>query len=160
MRDERDGRLHFRHPALGFVDAFQAAWAQAFLLGNGANLLDVRLDIRSDQWAIAAHPALQIDKVIVVTDTPDMGLDLFTLRSETLVLPPGRFERLRGVLQAHGILGRAPWTARVGLSPYAWRVALQPLELRCGVGHSLVGRALFGRHGSRDRFDQLMLHME
>ena len=45
-RDELDGRLHFGHDPLGFVDALQAALAESFVLGNGANLLDVPLDIR------------------------------------------------------------------------------------------------------------------
>ncbi len=44
-RDELDGRLHFRHDALGFLDALQAALAEPFVLGNSANLLDVPLDI-------------------------------------------------------------------------------------------------------------------
>ena len=44
-RDELDGGLHFRHDALGFLDALQAVLAEPFVLGNGANLLDVLLDI-------------------------------------------------------------------------------------------------------------------
>jgi len=44
-RDKLDGRLHFRHDALGFFDAFQAALAEPFMLGNRTNLLDVSLNI-------------------------------------------------------------------------------------------------------------------
>src|SRR6266581_1871786 len=66
-RDARDGRLHFRHHALGFFDALHAALAESFLLGHGANLLDVPLDTRGDEVAVSAHPALQIDKMVVVT---------------------------------------------------------------------------------------------
>ena len=44
-RDELDGRLHFRNDALGFLNALQAGLAEPFVLGNGANLLDVLLDI-------------------------------------------------------------------------------------------------------------------
>ena len=80
-RDELDGRLHFRHHPLGFVDALQAALAESFLLGNGANLLDVPLDIRGDELAVSAYPALEIDKVVVVANAPDTRLDLFTLLS-------------------------------------------------------------------------------
>ena len=87
-------RLHFRHHPLGFVDAFQAALAESFLLGNGANLLDVLLDIGGDELAVSAYPALEIDKVVVVANAPDTRLDLFTLLRETLVLMTGRFERL------------------------------------------------------------------
>src|SRR5262245_34345559 len=60
-RDERDGALHFWHDPLGFGDALQATLAESFLPGNGANLLDVALNIRGDELAIAAHSALQID---------------------------------------------------------------------------------------------------
>src|SRR5438552_5255339 len=69
-RDERDGALHFRHHPLGFVDALQAALAESFLLGNGANLIDMLLNIRGNELTIAAYPALEIDKVVVVTNAP------------------------------------------------------------------------------------------
>src|SRR5262249_57124480 len=48
-RDERDSRLHFRHHPLGFLDTFQAALTEPCLLGNGANLLDMLLDIRGNE---------------------------------------------------------------------------------------------------------------
>ena len=44
-RDERDSRLHFWHHPLGFLDTFRAALAEPFVLGNGANLLDMLLDL-------------------------------------------------------------------------------------------------------------------
>src|SRR5215510_13600537 len=69
-RDKRDGRLHFRHHPLGFLDAFQAALAESFVLGNGTNLRDVLLDISGNKLAVATHPALQIDKMVVVPDAP------------------------------------------------------------------------------------------
>src|ERR671935_2498776 len=100
-RDERDGRLHFGHHPLGFLDAFHAALAESFVLSNGANLRDMLLDIRGNELAIAAYPALQIDKVVVVTQAPDTRLDLFTLLSKTHVLTTGRFECLRSLFQAH-----------------------------------------------------------
>jgi hypothetical protein len=152
--------LHFQHHPLGFVDALQAALAECFLLGNGANLLNVPLDIIGDEVAIAAHPALQIDKMVVVTDAPDTRLDLFTLLRETLVLTTGRCEHLLGVLQAHGFLWGASWTGLFGLIIRALWIAWQPFELRCGFGDCLEGGPLFGRHGTRDRFDQLVLHMK
>src|SRR5437867_2786237 len=79
-------------------------WLRSFVLGNGANLLDVLLDIRRDQLAIAAHPALKIDTVVVVANATDARRDLFTVLSETLVLTTGRCEGLRGVLQAQAVL--------------------------------------------------------
>src|ERR1043166_3986352 len=118
-RDERDGRLHFRHHPLGFLDALQAALAQSFVLGKGANLLDVLLDISGNEVAVAAPPALQIDTMVVVADAPETRLDLCTLLRETLVLTTGRCEHLLGVLQAHGCLWGASWTVLFGLITHA-----------------------------------------
>src|SRR5215471_3887920 len=70
-RDELDGRLHFGHHPLGFLDTLHTALTESFVLGNGANLLDVLLDIRGNQLAVSTHPALQIDKMVVVPDAPD-----------------------------------------------------------------------------------------
>src|SRR5262249_35229544 len=94
--DKLDSRLHFRHHPLGFVDALQAALAELFVLGKGANLLDVLVDIRGDELAITAHPALKINKVVVVANATDARRDLCTLLSETLVLTTGRFEGVLG----------------------------------------------------------------
>ena len=100
--------LHFRHHPLGFVDALQAALAESFLLGNGAHLIDVLLDIGGNELTIAAYPALEIDKVVVVANAPDTRLDLFTLLTETRVLTTGRFECLLSLLQAHGFFWGTP----------------------------------------------------
>src|SRR5215208_2413811 len=159
-RDELDSRLHLWHHPLGFLDTFQAALAESFLLGHGANLLDVLLDIRGDELAVSAHPALEIDTMVVVANTTDTRLDLFALLSEPLVLTTSRFEGLLGVLQAHGFLWGAPWTALFGLITRVLRVTLQPFELLFGLGDGLVGRPFFGGHGTRNRFDQLVLDME
>src|SRR5215510_9869274 len=158
--DKRDSRSHFRHHPLGFVDTCQAALAEPFVLGNGANPRDVLVDISGDQLAIAALPALQIDKVVVVTTATDTRRDLCTLLSEALVLTACRCEGLLGLPQAHGVLWRAPWTALCGLVTRALRVALPPFELLCGFADGLLGSPLFGGHGPRDRFDEFMLHME
>jgi hypothetical protein len=101
-RDKLDGRLHFRHDAFSFVDTFQAARAEPFVLGNRTNLLDVSLNICGDELAVAAYSTLQIDKVVGVADAPETRLDLCALRREPLVLMAGRFERLLGVLQTLG----------------------------------------------------------
>ena len=114
-RDALDGRLHFGHAPLGCVDVLQAALAESCVLGNGANRLDVPLDIGGDAWAIAASPALASDKGIVVTNAPETRLDLGTLRTETLGLAPGRVERVLSWLQAYGVLWGTPCPARRGL---------------------------------------------
>src|SRR5262252_1022073 len=100
-RDKLDGRLHFRYDVLSFCDAFQAARAEPFLLGNRTNLLNMSLHIGGDELAVVTYSTLQIDKVVGVADAPDTRLDLCALRRELLVLTDGRFDRLLGVLQTH-----------------------------------------------------------
>src|SRR5207253_1337034 len=114
-RHKLDGRLHFRHDTLGFLDTLHAALAEPFMLGNGAKLLDVPLDSSGNELAVAAHPALEIDTMVVVADATQARLDLCTLLSETLVLTAGRFERVLGVLQAHGLFWAMARTTLFGL---------------------------------------------
>src|SRR6266436_7754439 len=57
-RDELDGGLHFRHHAFGLFDAIEARLAEPFLLSNGANRVDVLLDIPRNERAVATHAAL------------------------------------------------------------------------------------------------------
>ena len=159
-RDERDSRLHFWHHPLGFLDTFRAALAEPFVLGNGANLLDMLLDIRGNESTVSAHAALEIDTMVIVANATDIRLDLFALRSEPRVLATGRFERVLGLLQAHGFLWRPTRPALFGLVICAYRVGLQPFELRCGFADGLLCRPFFGGHGTRDGFDPLVLHMK
>src|SRR5262249_15352147 len=116
-RDELDSRLHFGQHPLGFLDTLQAALTQSCVLGNGANLLDALLDIRGNEAAVSVHPALKIDKMVIVANATDTRLDLFALLRESHVLATGRCERLLGLFQAHGFLGGGPWTALLGPIP-------------------------------------------
>ena len=159
-RDERDGRLHFRHDALGFLDAFSAALAEPCVRGHGAHLLEVSLDVRGDQRAVSTHPALAIDTRIGVANAAEALGDLFALRGEVLVLTTGRFEHLLGVLQVHACLWGPARPALLRLVTRAWRVGLHPFELLPGFGDGLVCRPLLRGHGTGDRFDQLVLYME
>ena len=43
--DQRKSRLHFGHHPLGFSDPIKTALAALFVLGNGANRVNVRADI-------------------------------------------------------------------------------------------------------------------
>ena len=52
--------------------------------------------------------------------------------------------------------GGTPWTVLFGLVTRA----LQPYQLLCGFADGLLGGPLFGGHGTRDCFDELMLYME
>jgi hypothetical protein len=72
----------------------------------------------------------------------------------------GRFERLLGLLQTHWRLSGAARTALVWLVIHSVQLRLHLIELRLRLDGRLVGGPLFGRYGTRDRFDQLVLHME
>jgi len=123
-RDELDGALHFRHHLLGCVDALHAALAASFVLGNGAHLIDVLLNIRGNELTIAAYPALEIDKVVVVANAPETRLDLCTLLTETRVLTTGRFECLLGLFQAYRFFWGATRSTLFGFVPRALRIVL------------------------------------
>ena len=77
--DKLDGRLHFRHDPLGFLDPLETSLAELFVLGDGANALHLRADICGDQPAVAPHAALQVDKVIGLANGLDALFDLCAL---------------------------------------------------------------------------------
>src|SRR5215831_12982534 len=127
--DKLDSGSHFGHDTLGFLDTLQTALAQSFVLGNGANVVDVPLNIRGDELAVAAHPALKIDKMVIVAEATDVRLDLLTLLSEALVLTARRGERLLGLLLAPGGFWGTARPVRFGLVTGALRAGLHVFEL-------------------------------
>jgi hypothetical protein len=90
-RDKLDGRLHFGYHTLGFLDPIQACLTETFLLGNGTNRIDVLLDIPSDEFAVATHPALQVDKVVRVANGANALGDRLALPGEALVFVASHF---------------------------------------------------------------------
>src|SRR5438094_4282946 len=118
------------------------------------------LNIRGDEWAIAAYPAFKIDKVIVVADASDVRLDLCPLLRKTRVLTTGRCKCVLSLFQAYRFLWRATRSTLCGFVTRALRVALQPFALLFGFRDRLVSGPFFGGQRTRDRFDQLVLHME
>ena len=70
------------------------------MLGDGADRVDVPLDITSNELAVATYAALQVDKVVGVADGADALGDLLALSSEALVLVASGFHVLRHLLQA------------------------------------------------------------
>jgi len=52
--------LHFGHHTLGFLDPLQACLAEAFLLSNDADRVDVLLDIPRNELAVATDTALHV----------------------------------------------------------------------------------------------------
>jgi hypothetical protein len=89
-RDKLNGRLHFGHHPLGFVDAIEAALAQVFVLSNGTNHCDVSADIGGDQLAVSTHAAVEVDKVIGLADGLKPLFDLLALLGQS---------RVEGVIQ-------------------------------------------------------------
>src|SRR5215470_952811 len=132
--DKLNGGSHFWHDTLGFLDTLHTALAEPFVLGNGANVRDVPLNIGGDEWAVSAHPALEIDKMIIVADATDVRLDLLTLLSETLMRTTRRFECLLGLLQAHGLFWGTARPGRFGLVTGALQTGLYVFELLLGFG--------------------------
>ena len=124
------------------------------------NLLDVPLDISGNELTVSTHPALEIDKLVGMADATDALSDLLAVLREALVLTTGRFECLRGVLQAHGGFWGPARTALFGLVTCALLVSLHPFELFHGFSDGLVCSPLFRGHGSGDGFDQFVLYME
>src|SRR5215471_18540226 len=84
-RDELDGGLHFGHHTLGFLNPLPACLAEACLVSNGANRVDVLLDIPRHELAVATYTALQVDTVVGMAEATDTLGDQRALLSETLV---------------------------------------------------------------------------
>src|SRR5215467_16251708 len=76
--DKREGGSHFGHDTLGFLDTLQTALAESFVLGTGAHVLDVPVKIGGDALAVAAHPALESDNMVIVAEATEVGLELLT----------------------------------------------------------------------------------
>jgi len=84
---------------LGFLNAVETALAEAFVLGNGANLIDLFSNIGGNQLAVSTHAALKVNKVVGLADGADALGNLLALVSEPLMFTAGRFECLLGLLQ-------------------------------------------------------------
>jgi hypothetical protein len=85
-RDKLDGGLYFGHHPLGFLNPVQTALAEPFVLRNGANPIDLRLDINGNEFAVATHATLYIDKVVGLADGTDALGNLLSLGTDGLEL--------------------------------------------------------------------------
>ena len=147
-RDKRDRRLHFGKHALGFLDALQARLAEPCVLGNGAHRVNLLLDISRNELPISTHTSLQIDKVVRMADSADTLSDLLALLADALVLLASHFSFLRELLQACGVLWRAPRTAFLRLAARALKLSLHLLKPLVSLGGCLAGRPLLRGHGA------------
>jgi len=120
----------------------------------------VPLDISGNELTVSPHPALKIDTMVGMADAADALSDLLALLSEARVLTTGRFACLRGLLQAHGGFWGPARTALFGLVTSALLASLHQFELFHSFSDGLVRSPRFRGHGTRDCFDQLVLHME
>jgi hypothetical protein len=141
-----DGRLPFGHHALGFRETLQARLAEVFLLGNGADRIDMLLDIPGHELAVSAAPSLQVNTVVSVTNGADALGDRLALPSETLVLLARGFHVLGNLLQARCRFGGTPWTTLFTRAAGVVTVLLHPLERLFGLRDGLGGRSLFDGH--------------
>jgi len=108
IRYELNSRLHFRHHALCLLDTLHAPLAEVFLLGNGANGVDVLLDITGYERAAATHASFQVDKVVRATDGAKALGDRLALATEALVLVTRCFHDLLDLRQTRCPLWGTP----------------------------------------------------
>jgi hypothetical protein len=133
-----------------------------FLQVNGANRVDVLLDISGNELAVATHTTIEVDKVVGMADGTDALCDLFALPGEALVLVllTRGFHGLRSLLQTHGRLWGATGTALWRLAIDVGQERLLTVERLFSLDNGLVRRPLFGSHGGRDGLAQFMLYTE
>jgi hypothetical protein len=159
-RDELNGGLHFGHHTRGFLDTIQARLAEVFVLGNGADRVDVALDIPDNELPIATHAALHVHKVVGVANGADALGDLFALPGEPLVLVACGLDILGHLLQARCRLWGAAWATLVRLAGGVVDTFLHQGERLCRLHNDLCGSPLFDGQWGRDRLAQFILHME
>jgi hypothetical protein len=134
--------------------------AEPVVWGTSTRLRDVLVDISGNEWAVSTPPTLQIDTMVGVAEGADAVGDVRALLGQARVFTTGCFERLCGVLQAHGRLWGAAWTARCGLVVRAVQRRLGVLELLPCCGDGLGGGPLCGGHRRADGLAAFMLPRE
>src|SRR5919109_2589887 len=159
-RDKLDGRLHFGHHTLSFLDTTQARLAEMFLLGNGADRVDVALDIPSNEFAVATHTALQVHKVVGLAEGANALGDRLALAGKALVFLASAFHVLRHLLQARRRLWGTTWPTLCRLAVGVIEALMHALERLFGLRNRFCGCPLFYRHRRGDRFAQFILHVE
>ena len=159
-RHERHGRLHFGNHALGFLDTMQTPLAEAFLMGDRPNRVDLRVEITGHALVVATSPPIQIDTVVRVADGAQALGDRLALSGETLGLLASGFHVLRNLRQARCHLwgvARAALCRRVaGMGEGLVHPRAGLFRLRGGLG----GGPLCDGQRGRDRLAPCMLHME
>ena len=148
MRYELDGGWHFGRLALGFLDPLQAPRAEVFLLGHGADRVDVLLTITSYKLAVAPHTSLQVDKGVRVADGAKALGVLLALPREALPRLARDFHLLRGLRETRGDLGRAAETSLPRVHAVILRVLLHIGELLFRHHHGLGGSTLLAAIGA------------
>jgi hypothetical protein len=145
-RNTLDGRLHFGHHTLGFLETIQARLAEVFLLRNGANRVDLLVDIPSDTFPVATHAALHVNTVVGAPNGADALGDRLALPDEALVLLARGCHVLYNLLQARCRFGGTPWTTLCTRAVGVVAVLLHPLARLFGLRNGLSGRSLFDGH--------------
>jgi hypothetical protein len=92
-RDERDGGLPFGHHTRRFLDALPARRAEVFVLGHGAERVDVAPASPGAALAVTTHATLQVHTVIGVANGADALGDGLALPGEALGLMASRVHR-------------------------------------------------------------------
>jgi len=107
----------------------EAMLAEPFVLGRARVCLMCSWRSAAMSWPFRRTPRSSIDTMVVVADGTDAIGDLLAWLGQALVCTTGCFERLCGLLQAHGRLWGAAWTALFGLVVRAVQMRLDLREL-------------------------------
>src|SRR5262245_5881107 len=134
--------------------------AEVFLLGDGANRVNLLLHVARNQLVVATDAVLQINKVVRVADRPHALADLLPHWRQALVLLASGFALLHRLRHTWECLWGTTRAASCGLRVGSLGVRLHLLERLCCLRGRLFGGALFGTQRGRDRLAQLLLHME
>jgi hypothetical protein len=91
--------MHFGNHAFCFTDSLQARVAEGFLLGNGAEGVDLLLNVAGHQLPIAMDTPLQVNEVVRMADGPNALCDLLALLRQALADLVSSLDHWCGLLQ-------------------------------------------------------------
>jgi len=147
----------FGDHALGFLETIYAGLAEVLSLGNGADRIDVALDITGNELAVSTYPALEVDKVVGVADSTDALGDLLTLSHEALVLWRAASTSCWACSQLAATFAGRPGPRFPGSAVGGVVVLAYPLERLLGLWRP---PACLTARGADNRLAEFMLHME
>jgi hypothetical protein len=142
------------------LDPSHTRLAEPCVLGDGANLLHLSLDVVGHELAVSTDTPVPVNTVVGLADSAEALGDLRALLRQALMLPAGHSECLPGWHTAHERLWRVFRTDWWRLVACGFRMRLHLIERLLCLGDDFLGGAHFGRHRGTDGLAELMLPME